>query len=152
SGEIYLENGLEDALNIDRHGFNEVHPHYMALQHHLHKLLNEVVFPAALRASESSGRRRADASRTTEDESFLVGIRSVLETRYSLSRSSKRTAGASPVKVDCTKRRVAIYDHPLWPKNRIARREAERIVVAFMLARQHAEGSDQVDELAFRIL
>ncbi len=36
SGEIYVEYGLEDALNIDRHSFNEVHPHYISLQRHLH--------------------------------------------------------------------------------------------------------------------
>ena len=49
SGEIYVEKGLEDALNVDRNSFNEVNPHFMKLQKHLHKLLTDQVFPARSR-------------------------------------------------------------------------------------------------------
>jgi hypothetical protein len=44
SGEIFFEEGLENALNIDRNSFNETHPHYQKLQLHLHKFIKgEVV-------------------------------------------------------------------------------------------------------------
>jgi hypothetical protein len=75
SGEVFVEQGLEDALNIDRHSFNEVHPHYLALQRHLHRILNEDVFPAALRASTVSGSRRNEDSRIAKETAFLRFIR-----------------------------------------------------------------------------
>jgi hypothetical protein len=42
SGEVYVNEGLEHALNIDRDSFNEMHPHYVALQQQIHKLLRDV--------------------------------------------------------------------------------------------------------------
>jgi len=152
SGEIYVERGMEDALNIDRHGFNEVHPHYLALQRHLHQLLTDEIFPAALRASVTSGRRKADTSRTAGDALLLAAVRNVLETKYSLSRSDKTATSAVPIRIDEGKHRITIHEHSFWPKNKNTRLVAERIVVAFMLARLHAEDPDQVDDLAFRIL
>lgn len=42
SGEIFVDFGLEAALNIDRDSFNEHEEHYKALQKHLHDYLNKV--------------------------------------------------------------------------------------------------------------
>ncbi|WP_346316532.1 ATP-binding protein [Chitinophaga sp. YIM B06452] len=47
SGEIYIESGLEDAMNIDRKSFRITHPHYLALQSYLHHLLKNKVFKIA---------------------------------------------------------------------------------------------------------
>ena len=43
SGEIFVEEGLETALNIDRNSFNETHPHYIELQNEVHKFFKETV-------------------------------------------------------------------------------------------------------------
>jgi hypothetical protein len=45
SGEIYVEEGLEDAMNIDRASFRLTHPHYLALQDFLHKYIHDKVIP-----------------------------------------------------------------------------------------------------------
>lgn len=45
SGEIYVEEGLESALNIDRDSFNENDEHYYVLRKEIHKVLREKVFP-----------------------------------------------------------------------------------------------------------
>jgi hypothetical protein len=45
TGEILVDEGLEDALNIDRDSFNRFHPEYRAVQSYLHKLLQEKIFP-----------------------------------------------------------------------------------------------------------
>jgi len=47
-GEIYIEKGLEDAMNIDRKSFRVTHPHYLALQNFIHKYLDDKVFKIAL--------------------------------------------------------------------------------------------------------
>jgi hypothetical protein len=45
TGEIYVEEGLESALNIDRDSFNENDEHYYILKEELHKFLSKIVFP-----------------------------------------------------------------------------------------------------------
>jgi hypothetical protein len=45
TGEIFVEEGLEDALNIDRDSFNRFHPEFRALQEHVHSVLSDKVFP-----------------------------------------------------------------------------------------------------------
>ncbi len=45
TGEIYVEEGLESALNIDRDSFNENDEHYYILRREVHKVLKEQVFP-----------------------------------------------------------------------------------------------------------
>jgi len=44
SGEVFIEKGLENALNIDRNSFNETHPHYQKLQSKLHEFVKKHVF------------------------------------------------------------------------------------------------------------
>lgn len=43
-GEIYVDEGLEDALNINRNSFTINHPHYMYLRKYVHDLLHDVIF------------------------------------------------------------------------------------------------------------
>ncbi|MEK6376099.1 MAG: ATP-binding protein [Acidobacteriota bacterium] len=49
TGEIFVDEGLEDALNIDRDSFNRFHPQFRALQETVHKVLQEDVFPGVYR-------------------------------------------------------------------------------------------------------
>lgn len=42
SGEIFVDLGLEAALNIDRDSFNEHEEHYKALQKYIHEILDQV--------------------------------------------------------------------------------------------------------------
>ncbi|MCJ7509204.1 MAG: ATP-binding protein [candidate division Zixibacteria bacterium] len=42
SGEIFVDEGLESALNIDRDSFNEHDEHYKRLQSHLHEKVDSV--------------------------------------------------------------------------------------------------------------
>jgi hypothetical protein len=46
SAEIYVKDGLESALNIDRSSFRETDPHYLAIRAHLWNVLQKKVFPA----------------------------------------------------------------------------------------------------------
>ncbi|MHB1458838.1 MAG: ATP-binding protein [Armatimonadota bacterium] len=42
TGEIFVDSGLEDALNIDRDSFNRFHPEFRAVQKIVHELLQRV--------------------------------------------------------------------------------------------------------------
>ena len=61
SGEIYVEKGLEEAMNIDRKSFRITHPHYLALQNFLHQYLRENFFSKDVQAIyEKNKKKRAE--------------------------------------------------------------------------------------------
>jgi hypothetical protein len=60
TGEIYVEEGLEDALNIDRDSFNRFHPEFRALQEHVHEVLHEELFPEVYKKIEERSTERRD--------------------------------------------------------------------------------------------
>ena len=43
-GEVYVEKGLEEAMNINRSSFTITHPHYQELRNYIHDLLQKQVF------------------------------------------------------------------------------------------------------------
>jgi hypothetical protein len=61
TGEIYVEEGLEDALNVDRDSFNRFHPEFRTLQNYIHGILKSKIFPAVyknidVRSAERKGK------------------------------------------------------------------------------------------------
>ena len=44
-GEIYIEEGLEEAMNINRSSFTITHPDYQTLRGYIHDLLQKQIFP-----------------------------------------------------------------------------------------------------------
>ena len=74
SGEIYVEGGLELALNIDRDSFNEIHPHFVKLKEVIHNLLQDKIFPEADRGQRerSQGMREDRENRKQETLQFLI--------------------------------------------------------------------------------
>jgi len=62
SGEVFVEEGLEQALNIDRDSFKETDVHYQALRAYLWEKLRKEIFPEfKLRQSRHSSKKRAAA-------------------------------------------------------------------------------------------
>jgi hypothetical protein len=58
TGEIYVDKGLEDALNVDRDSFNRFHPEFRALQTHVHEVLRNKVFPNVYRNIDVRSKER----------------------------------------------------------------------------------------------
>jgi Histidine kinase-, DNA gyrase B-, and HSP90-like ATPase len=61
TGEIFVDEGLDDALNIDRDSFNRFNPHYKALQHHVHEILSNKIFPEVYKQIERRSKKKAAA-------------------------------------------------------------------------------------------
>lgn len=71
SGEIFVDAGLEAALNIDRDSFNEHEEHYKTLQKYIHDLLDQVFDEtnkaATQRRSVQTQRRLLDQSKRIKE-------------------------------------------------------------------------------------
>jgi hypothetical protein len=77
TGEIYVDEGLEDALNIDRDSFNRFHPEFKVIQSYIHKLLRGQVFPAVYRKIDVRSKAKASA-KEEEHTKYLQLISSEL--------------------------------------------------------------------------
>ncbi len=74
TGEVFVDEGVEDALNIDRDSFNKFHPEFRALQDYVHTFLRKDIFPDVYsnidRRSKDKSERR-DEERKVELETVL---------------------------------------------------------------------------------
>jgi hypothetical protein len=60
TGEIFVTQGLEDALNIDRDSFNRFHPQFRVLQEYVHGVLTNDIFPRVYKQIDVRSAARAD--------------------------------------------------------------------------------------------
>jgi len=67
-GEIYVDEGLEEAMNIDRNSFRLTHAHYRAIKKFVHKYLDDVVFPYCLNGFYWAKRKRKEKEREKEQK------------------------------------------------------------------------------------
>ena len=86
TGEIFVEKGLEDALNIDRDSFNRFHPEYRALQQFVHETLQNQVFPEVYKQievrSDKKEKERTKAHRETLKSVVSEATGSSISFRY----------------------------------------------------------------------
>lgn len=71
TGEIFIEEGLESALNIDRASFRETDPHYLALRAWVWNLLKTKVFPD-FKSRQARHLKEKRATAQTEQEKRLA--------------------------------------------------------------------------------
>jgi hypothetical protein len=133
SGEVFIQVGLEHALNIDRDSFNEMHPHFVKLQQIVHDLLREVFLEAGRRVKDRSQiKRQSEQKRKMESLKRLLNQE--LNGDYEISESEKYPR---PLEVDISKERVLINSKsPLWPKAKRDREIAKLVAIAFEVSMQ----------------
>jgi hypothetical protein len=73
TGEIFVDEGLEDALNIDRDSFNRFHPQFRSLQEAVHKVLQDQIFPEVYRNIKVRSTKK-EAKRTEKRSSALSAV------------------------------------------------------------------------------
>jgi hypothetical protein len=117
-GEIYIEDGLEEAMNINRNGFSIVHPHYTSLRRFLHKLLHDEVFVTCRKRYI----KRRDEGRKKEQEEVYRKYKKFLNISLKKDYDIKATAGYSdiPLKIDSDNDKLIIYEnHPIYKNKKI---------------------------------
>ena len=158
SGEIYVEKGLEDALNVDRNSFRETDPHYLKLQEVVYTRLGgdkETKTPGVFSDISKRSRERNLAQRMKEAEQAREKALADIETLVGVSFEIESCGDDSPVpiEVDMDSGKIVIYErHPIFPRARAARRLFERVLIAYELANGVAESKDAVREEFYRLL
>lgn len=109
TGELYIEDGLEDALNVDRDSFNRFHPEFRELQSRVHEILRREVFPQVYRNIDvrSMERQRTITAKRTRALSETVAAHQDRPVRIAPRRIST-DAGESFSSVHETARQIEV--------------------------------------------
>ena len=97
SGEIYVEEGLESAINIDRDSFNEINPHFLKLKEITHNLLRTKIFPEADKVQRERSQRMRENKENKKSESLQSLIYQEVGDNYSQTSTADNTF---PITID----------------------------------------------------
>ena len=147
SGEVYITNGLEAALNIDRNSFNETHSHYIHLSQSLFRHLGTPV---------KSG-ITTDIRRRSRDRQLKLQRNQAHDFVHRLKRRLQRADGrAWTVDLDCSVDSPLFVrssddtilinlDHATLPASGAAKREFLRVCLAARLAQELGAPTGEAD-------
>jgi hypothetical protein len=88
TAEIFVDQGLEDALNIDRDSFNRFHPEFRAIQEYVHTFLQEKIFPVVYENIEKRSAIRNDTRSKARKAQLARVLTKAAEKPVSLSFSA----------------------------------------------------------------
>lgn len=131
SGEIYITDGLERALNIDRDSFNEMHEHFVKLQKAIHDLLRRVFSEAGKRVSERSRIKNEKVQKARRDklEGFL---KNKLGGDFELLEMNQLEV---PLSIDIDSKKIILDPQKkMWPRARAKKEFAELAMTAYEMS------------------
>ena len=138
--EIHVEDGLEDAMNVNRTFFIVTHPHYRRLRNYIHKKLHQEVFIKF----RSRYIERRDAAKLISEIEKQTKLREYLRTAF--NRDMRVVVSEEPtelpVSLDTAKNEVTINrKHPILRRLRKkGKLTTEDILVIFETSCQRSEG------------
>lgn len=149
--ELFVEDGFEDALNIDRDSFNGLDPHYIRTQAFVHSLLHEVIFPKTWEEEKERNKQRREKRALERESRFIRAFSDSIREPYAKIRriETKQEKGTAqytlpPIRFNRSARTIEIdTTHPLI-QNILRRRKyaqlAEQILIVF--ERTNREGHE----------
>jgi len=163
SSELFVQRGFEDALNIDRDSFNELHPHYIRVQSYVHSLLHDLIFPETWSEEKERNKARRDQAAEARESKFVEryrkttgdSIRSIRRIEKERKEQARSTPKESPVEFEVRRGKIEIdRSHPLL-KSLFRRRKytplIEKLVVAFERSNHEPSGPKR-RELFYKLL
>ena len=133
TGELFVEDGLEDGLTVGRDGFDAGHPHYIAMRLWLHQELRSRVFPTLYKGINAR-RLRRDAERS---HLRTVAFHDSISRFAGMPIEIQHIADdlRPPVQVDLDRGVAALNDSAIWPRGKRQLEMAQRLSIVFELVR-----------------
>ena len=138
SGEIFVDVGLEAALNIDRDSFNEHEEHYKALQKYIHDLLDQVFDDSN---KEATVRRTVVKQDKLDNQSqkFKEYVVEASDGQYELREDSKIKES---IQVDSENGVILVNNNIQEIKSKKADQLYKIIEIAFQIAKSSTDNED----------
>jgi len=152
SGEIYVEEGLERALNVDRNSFRETDAHYVALQRHVFNVIGhrgEGIVGKSVDAYYKRKQRADQQAAKAHFEGLGLLVQQLSNEKLGLEVSDERSSEPCTIIGD----RLLLYDKfPGWPRSSFKRQLAQRLLVAIEAAIAAKATSEEIRDLIKSIL
>ena len=143
TGELFVDQGFEDALTVGRDSFDSSHPHYIEIRTWLHEQLRKQVFPTLYRSIQSR-REKRDAEREQErTDSFDRSIANLAGKPITITWTDNPMA--TPIRVDLEKGIAAISTTADWPRGKRQRDMAQKLGIIFELVRLRPSDTSPID-------
>jgi hypothetical protein len=149
SGEIYVESGLERALNVDRNSFRETDAHYIALQSRLWKLLGSTTRGDGIMGMsvDAYWKRKGLAEGQTRKE-HIQQLRDLVQLASGGKFALKFSEQDEPQPYTVEAHQITVYDNsPRWPRPSRERRLYQRLLIPIRAAVAAGASTEQI--LAF---
>jgi hypothetical protein len=155
SGEIYILDGLEDALNIDRNSFRETDEHYLALKTKLFQVLGEPKKAGITKDIRERSSARMERQRQLQTLENYQGLCT------KLGKAVKRTLRVTiseeqsdfPISLNLKTGTVTIYQgHRLFPRSPKERLGIFRFLLAYEFARSTVSNPEQQRATLYQLL
>jgi hypothetical protein len=152
SGEIDVEEGLEEALNIDRNSFNETHQHYLCLKAFLWDYLggDNGVFKDIRKRSKE----RQDALRKKEAKQGLEKMQNAIKDILGLDIKvgRKDIEGETLYVFNKREKNLTFLSHSFWARDRRERLIQEKIILAFISAKEKSNSIETFEKNFLTVL
>lgn len=146
SAEIYVEEGLERALNVDRNSFRETDAHYLALQQRLWTILGSgSVGDGIIGKSVESYYVRKNQS---DDKNYDVHVNNMEHLVQDIGRGDLEISFSKrgiQEPISYKEGKITVYENsPRWPKSRADRLEVQRILIAVKAAIESGKSREEI--------
>lgn len=150
SGEIFVDEGLESALNIDRDSFNEHEEHFKALQIFLHEKLDRV-----FEETKSISKKLSESKRDKKDEEFRNSLEEIV-----LEKSNgqfkliqlERDKNAPIVEVDTQRNEIILNTASRPLKKKKADMLIRAVELAYKISKYTTKTEEERDKLFSKLI
>ncbi len=149
-GEIYVEEGLEDAININRNQFKITDPNYIALRTWLHNFLNNEIFPYTLHEYyQKASAERAEERRIENMEKLVKITESEMGKEYSFSY--RFIPENQPLKINKLEKTIIVNSgYPFYKLDKKLRPILQEMFLLFEIAVEKSNGDVEKLKKSFR--
>lgn len=150
SGEIFIDNGLEVALNIDRDSFNEHDEHFKKLQSELHSKIGIVFNKMKTLAGEQTAQLRVDRERQLIKRLERI----VTQRTHSKFRLRERDLGrgAPVVEINEARGEVTLNTTAKPLKKKKANTIIRHVSSAYYMAKTMAKSEDEEWDIFYNLI
>ena len=154
SGEIYVDEGLERALNVDRNSFRETDAHYIALQEHLWRVVGSATRgDGVMGMSVEAYWRRKERAEGEAQRHHVQRLRHLVNLASHGALTLRFSTRIRPRPYDIAAGTMTVYDRsPSWPRSAAARRLHQEVLVPARAALSVGASGEEVLDLLERTL
>jgi hypothetical protein len=153
-GEVYVEEGLEDAMNIDRSSFKTSHHDYNAMRHQLNDFMRKTVFTRAKKMWGKRKEEKEDVQNQKKQQSRELAVKHVLGSNYAFKEIFGMKSGIKIVEINGSNKtmHLDVLNNAFQGFNKEDRTLLGDVSIALELVLRQEQNPDEIKEKFWKLL